>query len=84
MERVGVSAFLFRGCQRDVTKHVSVHEHELAALTAITVSVTLIQTAANHKETPTPEEESWLPAGLITPHTRTHMDTHKVHEFTDV
>lgn len=31
--------------ERDVTKHVSVHEYEPAEFTAITVSVTLIQTA---------------------------------------
>lgn len=57
----------FLGCQRDVTKHASVQEYELAAVTAITVSVAVIQlrTAVDHKETPTPAEESRLTAGTI-------------------
>lgn len=47
-----------------MTKHVSVREYEMAEFTAITVSVTLIQTALYCEETPTPEEESQLAAGL--------------------
>lgn len=65
------STFL-EGCQTDVTKRASVHEYEPAAFTAITVSVTLIQTALYHRETP--EEESQPTAGLImsVSHTQTH------------
>lgn len=64
-----------------MTKHASVHEYELAAFTAITVSVTTIQTAVYHEETPTPEEKSRLTAGLImsVTHTRIHV---RIHGFT--
>lgn len=53
---------------RDETKPVSGHEYEPAAFTAITVSATLTETAVIHEETPTPEEESQLTAGLVTSH----------------